>query len=163
MRFAGLNVVFFSLIFIMAATLLVIIIYSVFLANPLAGLKIANITVTSNSNHAQTVFEVYLAVTTGEQERGLMYYNFTCNVAGKCINGMLFVSNTSSEQCFWMENTPEPLMQIWIGANGTITNIYYATPESTASVCHYGKLVLELNRNISGVNISAGDVLSGYT
>jgi uncharacterized membrane protein (UPF0127 family) len=67
---------------------------------------------------------------------------------------MLFVFPSNSSECFWMEDTPEPLTQVWI-SNGTITNVYNATPESTASVCAYGNWVLELYSRLP-LNLSIG-------
>ena len=72
-----------------------------------------------------------------------MNYTFACSTPGLCVNGMLFVFPSNGTTCFWMKNTPEPLVQMWV-SNGTITSIYNATPESTASVCGLGDEVLEL-------------------
>lgn len=57
--------------------------------------------------------------------------------------GMLFLFPNDTEQCFWMENTEMPLLQLWI-ENNTVVYAYNATPRSTAVVCHDGKEILEL-------------------
>jgi uncharacterized membrane protein (UPF0127 family) len=97
---------------------------------------------------------VLLATNQQQWVRGLMFYNFSCSYPGMCVNGMLFIFPTTKTECFWMENTPQPLTQIWID-NGTVTDVYRATPESTSSVCAVGNQVLELNSNLP-YNITVG-------
>lgn len=97
---------------------------------------------------------VLTANTQQEWERGLMNYTFSCSVPNMCVNGMLFIFPTSDSKCFWMKDTIEPLLQIWI-YNGTVVNVYKATPENTISVCYDGDSVLELSSALP-YNITPG-------
>lgn len=105
-------------------------------------------TITLHSNNLTVLGNVYLALTLPQQEAGLMNASSigSCNGEGDCV-GMLFVFNGTQELCFWMKNTIMPLRQVWIAANGTVVNIYNATPQSTASVCYDGEMVLEVPAN----------------
>ncbi len=100
---------------------------------------------------------VKLAITEAQRENGLMYQT---NLTG----GMLFVYDSDSPHTFWMKNMLIPLDIIYIGGNGTITNIWHAPP-CTSDQCYlypgYGKYVLEVNENFTNVNnISVGDTVS---
>lgn len=97
---------------------------------------------------------VLLATDAQQWQHGLMGYTFACRAPGMCVNGMLFVFPSSGNVCFWMKDTPEPLIQVWID-NGTVTNVYNATPKSTTSVCAKGDAVLELYSRLP-YNISVG-------
>jgi uncharacterized membrane protein (UPF0127 family) len=103
-------------------------------------------------------YPVLLATNLQQWKHGLMNYTFSCSTPGMCINGMIFIFPSSASECFWMKDTPQPLTQIWI-ANGKVTEIYQATPESTTSVCAYGNQVLELNSNLP-YNLSVGSTVS---
>lgn len=107
-----------------------------------------------------TAYDVYLADTPAEWSDGLMNYTFSCNLPDKCMNGMLFLFPNESQKCFWMKNTPEPLTQAWIDANGVVTAVYNATPEDTSTICNDGNAVLELYRYAQG-SVSVGDFLPG--
>lgn len=109
------------------------------------------------------ILTVLYATTTPQQTVGLMNYTFNCSIGSQgCIVGELF--NFSSEipganqtrLCFWMENTPSPLVQAWISKSGTVLFTYNATPQSTATVCNNGYSVLELASRYN-ISISAGD------
>ena len=88
-------------------------------------------------------YNVLLALNQSEWVQGLMNYTFQCSTPGACVNGMLFVFPYNGTECFWMKNTPQPLLQAWISGN-TITEAYYGKPENTSTVCAYGNEVLEL-------------------
>lgn len=90
---------------------------------------------------------VYVASSTAEQERGLMYQRSmgSCGGLGDCY-GMLFVFPNASDECFWMKNTEMPLKQFWITSN-LITAQVNGTPYSTKTYCNTGGWVLEAPAN----------------
>ncbi|KQN19227.1 hypothetical protein ASE86_11935 [Sphingomonas sp. Leaf33] len=80
-------------------------------------------TVTIRSASGAHAFQVELARTVAEQQRGLMYRTDL-----KKDGGMLFApyppeGGPPREASFWMENTPTPLDIIFIRADGTIARI----------------------------------------
>ena len=112
------------------------------------------------ANGSSQNFNVYLAATLQEQVQGLMNKTSigTCNGLGNCL-GMLFVYQNSSSLCFWMENTPLPLKQLWI-TNNIVTAEENGVPYSTAIYCHIGEMVLEVPMN-SSVGMGASVYLNG--
>ncbi len=62
--------------------------------------------------------------------------------------GMLFVFEQASEQCFWMKNTLIPLTAAFIGDDGTIVNLADMKPQSLQSHCSKApvRYVLEMNQ-----------------
>ncbi len=62
--------------------------------------------------------------------------------------GMLFVFEQTSPQCFWMKNTILPLSAAFIEADGTIVNIEDMKPQTTDSHCSLKpvRFVLEMNQ-----------------
>jgi uncharacterized protein len=62
--------------------------------------------------------------------------------------GMLFVFEQPSEQCFWMKNTPLPLSIAFLNDDGTVVNIADMKPQSTDSHCSAKpvRYVLEMNQ-----------------
>ena len=64
------------------------------------------------------VFQVELAATPGERERGLMGRT---RLAAD--GGMLFKFETAAAHCFWMRNTPLPLSIAFVDRRGRIVNI----------------------------------------
>lgn len=80
-------------------------------------------TVTIRSANGTHVFQVELARTAAEQQRGLMYRTDI-----KKDGGMLFApyppeGGPPREASFWMENTPTPLDILFIRPDGTIARI----------------------------------------
>lgn len=76
------------------------------------------------------MFNVEVATTPEEQERGLM---FRKSVAAD--GGMLFVWKGARESQMWMKNTLVPLDMVFIGADGVIKAIVENTvPESLAII-----------------------------
>ncbi len=98
-------------------------------------------------------YNVYLAITPEQQEKGLM--NVTsigdCDGSGNCL-GMLFV-NAGNPECFWMKDTIIPLKQYWISGN-EISHVWTGVPESTQVVCSGGNDVLETN---TSTNFTIGE------
>ncbi len=102
------------------------------------------------------VFEVELALTPEQQQRGLMFReNLPPN------GGMLFVFPQAREASFWMKNTPLSLDIIFIREDGTIANIAERTePFSEKSIPSDGIVrgVLEVKGGTTAqLSISAGD------
>src|SRR5659263_78673 len=49
--------------------------------------------------------------------------------------GMLFVFEQASQQCFWMKNTVLPLTAAFVADDGTIVNLADMKPQTTDSHC----------------------------
>jgi uncharacterized protein len=78
--------------------------------------------------------------------------------------GMLFVFEQPSQQCFWMKNTLLPLSIAFIADDGTIVNIDEMAPQTLDSHCSVKpvRYVLEMNKGwFARKGIKAGDRLSG--
>ena len=74
-------------------------------------------------------FEVEVARTDAEQDRGLMF-----RTSLPANGGMLFPFAKPRIGSFWMKNTLIPLDMIFIRADGTIARIATAVPHSEATV-----------------------------
>jgi hypothetical protein len=61
--------------------------------------------------------------------------------------GMLFVFEEATPQCFWMKNTLLPLTAAFVADDGTIINLANMKPQTTDSHCSAKpvKYVLEMN------------------
>jgi len=78
--------------------------------------------------------------------------------------GMLFVFEQASEQCFWMKNTLLPLTAAFVADDGTIVNLADMAPQTTESHCSKMpvRFVLEMNQGwFTQKGIKAGFKLSG--
>ena len=78
--------------------------------------------------------------------------------------GMLFVFEYPSEQCFWMQNTYLPLTAAFIADDGTIVNLADMKPRTTDSHCSAKpvRYVLEMNQGwFAKKGIAAGAKLAG--
>jgi uncharacterized protein len=78
--------------------------------------------------------------------------------------GMLFVFDYPSQQCFWMKNTLLPLSVAFVADDGTIVNIDEMQPQTLDSHCSDKpvRYVLEMNKGwFSKKGIKAGARLSG--
>ena len=66
--------------------------------------------------------------------------------------GMLFIFDQASIQCFWMKNTLLPLTAAFIADDGTIVNLVDMKPQSTDSHCSSKpvRFVLEMNQGWFG-------------
>lgn len=103
-------------------------------------------------------FDVELALTPGEQARGLM---FRTELAAD--KGMLFVFPEPKRASFWMRNTLIPLDMLFVRQNGRIANILEQVPPETEtprrSVGRV-KAVLELaGGRAAELGIFAGDMV----
>ena len=78
--------------------------------------------------------------------------------------GMLFIFEQPSIQCFWMKNTLLPLTAAFVADDGTIVNLADMTPQSTQSHCAAKpvRFVLEMHQGwFAKKNMAAGFKLSG--
>ncbi len=78
--------------------------------------------------------------------------------------GMLFVFEQPSQQCFWMKNTLLPLTAAFVADDGTIVNLADMKPQTTDSHCSTQpvRYVLEMNRGwFEKKGIKAGSKLAG--
>ncbi len=78
--------------------------------------------------------------------------------------GMLFIFEQASIQCFWMKNTLLPLTAAFLADDGTIFNLADMAPQSTQSHCATKpeRFVLETHQGwFAKKNMAAGFKLSG--
>ncbi len=78
--------------------------------------------------------------------------------------GMLFVFDEPSVQCFWMKNTLLPLTAAFVDDHGRIVNLVDMQPQTTESHCSAEpvRYVLEMNQGwFAQRHIAAGARLSG--
>ena len=78
--------------------------------------------------------------------------------------GMLFIFEQPSIQCFWMKNTLLPLTAAFVADDGTIVNLTDMAPQSTQSHCATKpvRFVLEMHQGwFAKKNMTAGFKLSG--
>jgi uncharacterized protein len=88
-------------------------------------------------------FNIELALTSAQQEQGLMYRRALAPDAG-----MLFIFPASEQAGFWMKNTLIPLDMLFIAADGRVADIHErAVPLSEANIVSKVpvRAVLELN------------------
>jgi len=78
--------------------------------------------------------------------------------------GMLFVFEQPSVQCFWMKNTLLPLTAAFVADDGTIVNLADMKPQTTDSHCSTKpvRFVLEMHQGwFAKKGLKAGSRLSG--
>ena len=78
--------------------------------------------------------------------------------------GMLFIFDQASVQCFWMKNTLLPLTAAFVADDGTIVNLADMKPQTTDSHCSRQpvRYVLEMNQGwFNKKGIQAGFKLNG--
>ena len=105
------------------------------------------------------LIDTQVAATNGQRATGLMFRQEMPSA-----EGMLFVFDQASEQCFWMKNTLLPLTAAFISDDGTIVNLADMKPLSTDSHCSSQpvRFVLEMNQGwFIKKGIKAGFKLSG--
>jgi hypothetical protein len=83
------------------------------------------------------------ALTPDQRQKGLMYRRDLGTH-----EGMLFVFDAPSPQCFWMKNTPTPLTIAFLDDDGSIVNLADMKPFDEASHCSAKpvRFVLEMNQ-----------------
>ena len=100
-----------------------------------------------------------LASTPPQREIGLMFRSVM-----PANDGMLFVFEQPSQQCFWMKNTLIPLSIAFIGDDGSVVNIDDMKPQTLDSHCSARpvRFVLEMNEGwFAKRGIKAGSRLRG--
>ena len=78
--------------------------------------------------------------------------------------GMLFVFEQPSQQCFWMKNTLLPLTAAFVDNDGTVVNLADMKPQTTDPHCSAKpvRYVLEMNKGwFAKKGIKAGYKLGG--
>ena len=78
--------------------------------------------------------------------------------------GMLFIFEQPTVQCFWMKNTLLPLTAAFVADDGTVVNLVDMKPQTTDSHCSEKpvRFVLEMNRGwFAKKGIKAGSKLAG--
>jgi uncharacterized membrane protein (UPF0127 family) len=78
--------------------------------------------------------------------------------------GMLFVFEQPSKQCFWMRNTFLPLTAAFVADDGTVVNLADMKPHSTDSHCSEApvRYVLEMNQGwFAKKGVKPGSKLTG--
>ncbi|MEK7345699.1 MAG: DUF192 domain-containing protein [Pseudomonadota bacterium] len=110
-------------------------------------------------NAGMHVLDVQLAQTPEQRQIGLMWRKEMPQH-----EGMLFVFEQPSTQCFWMRNTLLPLSAAFLADDGTIVNIADMKPQSDDSHCSEKpvRYVLEMNQGwFAKRQFKAGYKLSG--
>ena len=78
--------------------------------------------------------------------------------------GMIFVFDQPTKQCFWMKNTPLPLTAAFLADDGTIVNLADMKPQALDAHCSDKpvRYVLEMNQGwFAKKGIKAGSKLQG--
>ncbi len=78
--------------------------------------------------------------------------------------GMVFVFEQPSQQCFWMKNTPLPLSAAFVADDGRIVNLVDMKPQTLDAHCSQEpvRYVLEMNQGwFAKKGIKAGSKLGG--
>ena len=103
--------------------------------------------------------DAQLALTPDHRQTGLMF-----RAEMPQHEGMLFVFEQASPQCFWMKNTLLPLTAAFVADDGTIVNLVDMKPQTTDSHCSAKpvRFVLEMNQGwFAKKGIKAGFRLRG--
>ena len=97
--------------------------------------------ITLNAGMHNILAEV--AMTPEQRQKGLMHRR---DLASH--DGMLFVFDEATTQCFWMKNTPTPLTIAFLADDGRIVNLADMKPFDEASHCSSKpvRFVLEMNQ-----------------
>ena len=104
---------------------------------PQLNLKRAKLTV------GMYVIDAQVALTSEQRQIGLMMRKDMPQH-----EGMIFVFEQASQQCFWMKNTLLALTAAFVADDGTIVNMADMKPETTDSHCSAKpvRYVLEMNK-----------------
>lgn len=103
--------------------------------------------------------DAQVALTPQQQQTGLMYRKEMPQA-----EGMLFVFEQPSTQCFWMKNTLLPLSTAFVADDGRIVNLVDMQPLTLDSHCSDEpvRYVLEMNQGwFAKKNIKKGAKLTG--
>jgi len=105
------------------------------------------------------LIDTQVAATSAQRATGLMFRREMPQG-----EGMLFIFEEASPQCFWMKNTLLPLTAAFVADDGTIVNLEDMKPQTTDSHCSTQpvRYVLEMNQGwFAKKGIKAGFKLGG--
>ncbi|MDI9330119.1 MAG: DUF192 domain-containing protein [Alphaproteobacteria bacterium] len=105
------------------------------------------------------LIDAQLAGTPEQREIGLMF-----RTDMPAHEGMLFVFERKSEQCFWMKNTLLPLTAAFLEDDGTIVNLADMAPQTLQTHCSARpvRYVLEMNQGwFTKRRMGSGDRING--
>ncbi len=105
------------------------------------------------------LIQAQVAATPEQQAIGLMYRKDM-----PTSEGMLFIFERPTRQCFWMKNTLLPLTAAFVADDGTIVNLADMKPQTTDSHCSAQpvRYVLEMNQGwFAKRGLKAGSRLGG--
>ena len=105
------------------------------------------------------LIDVQIAATPEQRQTGLMFRKDMPQH-----EGMIFVFEQATQQCFWMKNTLLPLSAAFIADDGTIVNIEDMKPQTLNAHCSAKpvRYVLEMNQGwFAKKGIRAGATLKG--
>ncbi len=103
--------------------------------------------------------DTQVAMTPEQRQIGLMWRK-----SMPVHEGMLFIFEQPSQQCFWMKNTLIPLTAAFLEDDGTIVNMADMKPQTSSPHCSAKpvRYVLEMNVGwFAKKNIKAGAKISG--
>jgi uncharacterized membrane protein (UPF0127 family) len=105
------------------------------------------------------LIDAQVALTPEQRQIGLMFRKEMPQQ-----EGMIFVFEQPSQQCFWMKNTLLPLTAAFVADDGTIVNLADMKPQTTEPHCSAKpvRYVLEMNKGwFAQKGIKAGSKLGG--
>ncbi|CAN7263254.1 DUF192 domain-containing protein [Polaromonas sp. LjRoot131] len=105
------------------------------------------------------IIDAQVALTPEQRQIGLMFRKEMPQQ-----EGMIFVFEQASQQCFWMKNTLLPLTAAFVADDGTIVNLADMKPQTTEPHCSAKpvRYVLEMNKGwFAQKGIKAGSKLGG--
>jgi uncharacterized membrane protein (UPF0127 family) len=103
--------------------------------------------------------DAQVALTSEQRQIGLMFRKEMAQH-----EGMIFVFEQPTQQCFWMKNTLLPLTAAFVADDGTIVNLADMKPQTTDPHCSVKpvRYVLEMNQGwFAKKGIKAGAKLQG--
>jgi uncharacterized membrane protein (UPF0127 family) len=105
------------------------------------------------------LIDAQMALTPEQRQIGLMFRKEMPQQ-----EGMIFVFEQATQQCFWMKNTLLPLTAAFVADDGTIVNLADMKPQTTDPHCSAQpvRYVLEMNKGwFAKKGIKAGSKLGG--
>lgn len=124
-------------------------------AQPAPQLQLPRVTITAGMH----LIQAQVATTPEQQATGLMHRKDMPSS-----EGMLFIFERPTRQCFWMKNTLLPLTAAFVADDGTIVNLADMKPQTTDSHCSTQpvRYVLEMNQGwFAKRGLKAGSRLGG--
>jgi uncharacterized membrane protein (UPF0127 family) len=103
--------------------------------------------------------DTQLALTPEQRQTGLMWRKTMPQH-----EGMLFIFEQPTQQCFWMKNTLIPLTAAFVADDGTVVNLQDMKPQTTEPHCSAKpvRYVLEMNKGwFEKKGLKAGSKLTG--